>query len=87
MAMILAQMMDHDWRDHDGRGWGWIVGAIFMIAILTLVVVLIVRLTSHPTPPTTTEPPRRSAEDVLADRLARGEIDPDEYRERLEALR
>jgi uncharacterized membrane protein len=28
-----------------------------------------------------------SPEDVLAHRLARGEIDPAEYRERLEALR
>jgi putative membrane protein len=31
-------------------------------------------------------PPRPSAEDVLADRLARGEISTDEYRERLAAL-
>jgi len=28
-----------------------------------------------------------SAEDVLADRLARGEIDTEEYRQRLSALR
>lgn len=33
------------------------------------------------------QPERPTPEQVLADRLARGEIDPDEYRRRLEALR
>lgn len=37
------------------------------------------------TPPVA--PTRPTAEDVLAERLARGEIEPDDYRQRLDALR
>jgi putative membrane protein len=43
---------------------------------------------SHPAPPAPpTAADRPSAEQVLADRFARGEIDDQEYRERLAALR
>jgi len=38
---------------------------------------------SPPAPP----PPPPTAEQVLADRFARGEIDADEYRQRLDTLR
>jgi putative membrane protein len=31
-------------------------------------------------------PPTQTPQEVLADRLARGEIEPDEYRQRLDAL-
>ncbi|MER7756792.1 SHOCT domain-containing protein [Kitasatospora sp. NPDC097643] len=37
--------------------------------------------------PDWTTPARPAPEQLLAERLARGEIDPDEYRSRLEALR
>jgi putative membrane protein len=30
--------------------------------------------------------PRPGAEEILAERLARGELDPDEYRQRLQTL-
>jgi hypothetical protein len=44
--------------------------------------------TSVPTEATSVAaPPRPSAQEILAERLARGEIEPDDYRMRIEALR
>lgn len=81
-----------------GNGWGW--GGWFLMAVMMVVfwgllitgVVALVRYAGGPrradqpggagTPP---EPGR--AEDVLAERYARGEIDEDEYRRRLATLR
>lgn len=80
----LAQMMD-DWGDHDGSWWGWIVMMVLMVLLVAAAVVVVVRLTQTPSPPPSGS--SRSAEDLLADRLARGEIDVDEYRRRLDALR
>jgi putative membrane protein len=83
----LAQMMD-DWGDHDGSRWGWIVMMVLMVVLVAVVVVVVVRLMTQT--PAAAPPPggaSRSAEDLLADRLARGEIDVDEYRRRLDALR
>jgi putative membrane protein len=73
-------------------GWGgWILMTVAMVAfwaLLITAVVLVVRylVTSRGTG---APPPlgRRSAEDLLAERYARGEIDDDEYRQRLALLR
>ena len=88
--IVLAQMMDRgDMGDGGGGGhwWWWLIG-IGLFALLVIAIVVVVNTTrgsgsAGPAP----ERPRSSAEDVLADRLARGEIDADEYRQRLTALR
>ena len=80
----LAQMMD-DWGDHGGFWWGWIVMVALMVLLVAVIVIVAVRFEIHTAGPPTSA--ARSAEDVLADRLARGEIDVDEYRRRLDALR
>ncbi len=83
------------WHDGGMNGWGWFgtsIGMLLFTALLVLGGVLLFRSldrsTSRPAPPA---PPaisdRPSAEQVLADRFARGEIDDQEYRERLAALR
>jgi putative membrane protein len=36
--------------------------------------------------PTAVAPARQSPQEILAERLARGEIEPDDYRRRLDAL-
>ena len=83
----LAQMMDSGMHG-DGWGWGWVVGLVLMVALVVIAVLLVVRMTSSTSAAAPrSEPTRRSAEEVLADRLARGEIDTTEYRERLDALR
>ena len=78
---MLAQMMD--WNDHhDGAGWGWVV-MVLLVVLLIAVTVLLVRHFSDGR----RGPGRRDAEDLLAERFARGEIDEDEFRRRRDALR
>jgi putative membrane protein len=93
MAVLLAQMMDRG-DMHDGGGghwWWWLIGLGVLLALVAIVAVIVVNLTHQPSAPersrTAPEAPRSSAEQVLADRLARGEIDADEYRQRRDALR
>jgi putative membrane protein len=53
--------------------------------LLAWVVVVLVRDRDHNVQSVSPRPP--SPEEIVAERFARGEIDADEYRERLEALR
>jgi putative membrane protein len=81
---VLAQMWDGD--DHMGGGWWWVMGIgwLLFLAFFGFLTFLLVR---HFTDSDRDGQRRSSAEDVLADRLARGEIDEDEYRRRRDALR
>ena len=83
-------------------GWGWIPMVVLMIAFWAALVWFIVWLVRRPNgpahpamghmpppvPPMAPTPTllRPSPAEILADRLARGEIDPDDYRARLAAL-
>ena len=78
--------------DGDGRGGGWVLGMVLMMmlfwgSIVALIWVGLRSLVHHPAgPPASTEPARPDARDVLALRLARGEIEPEEYQRRLAVL-
>jgi putative membrane protein len=66
-------------------GWSWagtVLSTLLLVALLTAAGLLLVRSGRRPdaTPP-------RSPEQVLADRYARGEIDEQELRHRLDTLR
>ncbi len=82
-------MWDWSW------GWGWwVVMPLMMVAFWGLVAWAVVALVrnDHPGQPGTEQPaaapPRGDpAEQILAGRFARGEIDADEYRRSLEILR
>ncbi|MGW1028788.1 SHOCT domain-containing protein [Streptomyces sp. NPDC002577] len=87
------------WYD-GGWGWGgWFFMAIFMVLFWALVIAGIVALVRYLTarhhghqggPPSSSGEPGwggRRAEDLLAERFARGEIDEDEYERRLALLR
>jgi putative membrane protein len=72
-------------------GWGYALGITGMVlfwVVLVLAIAIAVRYLdrkrgeSSPPPP-----PPPTAEQVLAGRFARGEIDADEYRQRLDMLR
>ncbi len=84
----------HDGYWHDGGGnWWWIPMTLMMIAFwggLAWVIVTLVRHnTHHPTGNTTAHQQAAQPIDprqVLAERLARGDIDIDDYRTRLDAL-
>lgn len=71
------------WWWHDNWSWwGWLVMSVTMLAfwgVIAWAVVAFFRSTGGPGP--------RSPEALLAERFARGEIDEDEYRQRLEVLR
>ncbi|MEU1788092.1 hypothetical protein ABZ553_19805 [Streptomyces sparsogenes] len=87
------------WYD-GGWGWGgWFFMAVFMVLFWALVIFGIVALVRYfsgsphdrpsERPPSPGEPGwgSRRAEDLLAERFARGEIDEDEYKRRLALLR
>lgn len=80
-------MMWWDTGEHMS-GWGWAAMSISMVlfwAVLILGGVLLFRALNRPS-----DHPaglgRPTPEQVLAERFARGEIDEDEYRRRLETL-
>ncbi|GAT73735.1 hypothetical protein [Microbacterium hydrocarbonoxydans] len=73
-----------------GFGWGWMwVGGVLMLLILIALVVLIVRLSA---PGATLGPRTREsgaadqARRIAAERMARGEIAPDEFHRIVGAL-
>ena len=83
-AALLAQ--EWDGGNHMGAGWWWVMGIgwLLFLAFIGLLAYLLLR---HHTDSGDSGRQRASAEQILAERLARGEIDEDEYRRRREALR
>jgi putative membrane protein len=78
------------WGDGYGIGWGWLIGLLLLLAVAALVVLVIRSFTSAPPGSTPHQgppvPPRSHARAIAEERLARGEISPDEYREIVRAL-
>lgn len=76
---------------NDGMGlWGYILMSISMVVVWGAIItgiVLLARSLRAPSPHMTQPPLPRMAEDVLAERFARGEIDAAEYQNRLAVLR
>ncbi|MDF3291545.1 SHOCT domain-containing protein [Streptomyces silvisoli] len=88
------------WYDGGWAWGGWLVMAVTMLLFWALVIAGIVALVHYltssrrghqrPEPPSSPDGHgwgARRAEDLLAERFARGEIDEDEYRRRLALLR
>ena len=90
------------WYDHDLSGWGWFGMSLTMLVFWALIItalVLLFRNFNRPSdnPGVSTPPPAfpspgtpstpSTPEQLLAERFARGEIDEEEYRHRLEVLR
>jgi putative membrane protein len=77
------------WYGDGMNGWGYVlmtVGMVLFWALVIVGIVLLVRASNPramPPPPTLSAP---TAEEIVAMRFARGEIDEDEYRQRLNAL-
>lgn len=76
-----------------GNGWGigaWVVMGLIMLlfwgGVVTLVVLLL-RKTQSTNGTNPLQPPHHDAQRILDERLARGEIDVDEYTARRTALR
>ncbi|MGF7125156.1 SHOCT domain-containing protein [Rhodococcus sp. BE178] len=78
------------WYGNGMNGWGYALMALVMIAILVVIVLMVIvvarALTSTAQPPPS-PPPSDTPEQLLAQRMARGEIDEDEYQRKLGLLR
>jgi putative membrane protein len=71
-------------------GWGWLLMTLGVLGFWALVAVVAVALLRRPDQPhqqpQPDQQPPPGAQEILAQRLARGELDPDEYRQRLQTL-
>ena len=82
------------WNDgwHNGSGAGWLLMVFVMISIWAIAIWLLFSFqrrnsnSTHQAPPPPPQTTGQSPEDILHERLARGDIDADEYRQRHEAL-
>jgi putative membrane protein len=73
------------WPDQGGWGWGgWLAMTLTMLAFWGLVAWVVLNVVRQPGG---RREPGPDAEEILAQRFARGEIDEDEFRQRREALR
>jgi putative membrane protein len=82
-------MMDWYYDGHGMSAWGWVastVGTVAVLALLVLGVVLLARSTPRASDGSSLAAAPRSPDQILAERFARGEIDEDEYRQRLATL-
>jgi putative membrane protein len=76
------------WYGGDGWGWGgWVLMTVGMVVFWALVITAVVLAVRYLASPRGTGANPKTAEDVLAERYARGEIDDDEYQRRLTLLR
>ncbi|GID91260.1 SHOCT domain-containing protein [Amorphoplanes digitatis] len=66
---------------------GWVLMLLSTSALWALLIAAIVLVARSLRVPTTTGARSAAAEDVLAERFARGEIDSDDYEQRLRTLR
>ncbi len=73
-----------------GDGWGWIVGGLMMLLFwggLMALVVFLVRGAFGSRPNQIEDSPRgRTAQEILAQRFARGEISEEEFEQRKQVL-
>ncbi|MFJ7779395.1 SHOCT domain-containing protein [Streptomyces yangpuensis] len=80
------------WNGHGMGGWGWFAmsfGSVLLILLIIAIVFLVLHgaggsghgAVGRP------DPPAPSAEQLLAERFALGEIDDEEYERRLAGLR
>jgi putative membrane protein len=80
-----------NWGNNGMHGWGYAlmtVSTLMFWVVMIIGIVLLVRYLGDHRPQAPDRSPRqRAAEQILAERFARGEIDDDEYRRRLETLR
>jgi putative membrane protein len=79
------------WYDDHMSGWGYAlmgVGTLLFWGLIVAGIVILVRYLARSEQHGGTGPADRpTAEQVLAERFARGEIDEEEYRRRLDTLR
>lgn len=90
MMNITGILLADSWGFEHMNGWGaggmWVWGTIMMVGMVALIVWLVRSTGTTAPPPQTPTKPADQAQQVLAERYARGEVSTEEYRERLENL-
>ncbi|MFE3203093.1 SHOCT domain-containing protein [Embleya sp. NPDC059237] len=84
LTVAPARHVGHMYEDD---GWNWVWGSVMMLLLIAAIVAVVwflARGATHGRGPS--EPAGPSATEVLAQRYARGEIDTEEYRERMAVL-
>lgn len=74
------------WYGSGMGAWGYAVTALSMVAFWALVILAIIGLVQYLSRGTGPSRARSAPEETLADRFARGEIDEQDYRQRLDIL-
>lgn len=68
----------------DGFGWGgWVIGSLMMVGFWVLIFWAVRSFTRRPESTSSAS----TAEEILSERLARGDIDTEEYTRRRDELR
>jgi len=75
------------WYGSGMDGWGYTLMTVSMVLFWGLVIFGVIALVRYVGRQNRSVASRPTAEQVLAERFARGEIDEPEYRERLDTLR
>lgn len=84
-ASVVTQLDRWDHHGWGDGGWMWLWGTLMMAAWVALIAAVVWAITRRPEQ--RAAQPTDRAREILAERYARGEISPDEYHERLDALR
>lgn len=74
------------WSHGDWNGWAWLVMSVSMIAFWGLLIWGVAAAVRWSRPPIADAKSIETPDDILRERLARGEIDVDEYEHRRKLL-
>ncbi|WP_190823581.1 SHOCT domain-containing protein [Saccharopolyspora pogona] len=74
------------WDGHGMGAWGFVVTTVSMVLLWVLIIAAIVAVVRYLGRTGRVERGTGRAEEILAERFARGDIDEEEYRRRLQAL-
>ena len=88
-AAVVARVAADAWDGGHmgGGGWMWLWLPLAVLVLVALAGVVGLLVARGVTPTESSPPPERRAREILMERFARGEIDADEYEERLARLR
>lgn len=85
VGILIADSDGH--MNWDGAWWMWIMGPLMMVAFVVLIAWLIRAIINPaPLPDRNQGNPTGRAREILAERYASGDINTEEYRERLDQL-
>ena len=75
------------WGNHEGMGWWWIFGSVWMVVIWAFIIGLVVWVTKQISPGRSGgNPGMETPMEIAQKRLARGEINKEQFEELRDSL-